>query len=199
MRKMLFALFLLLPLTAHAAATVGQPAPDFTATATDGKAVKLSDLKGKIVVLEWTNPDCPFVHKHYDAGNMQKTQAYATGKGVVWLSINSGAAGKEGSVSAEQANDYIAKNKSAATHYILDPAGDIGKLYGAKSTPHMFVIGSDGNIAYMGAIDDKATANPADNAAADNYVKDAIDSLLTGKPVAVSSTQSYGCAVKYAD
>jgi alkyl hydroperoxide reductase subunit AhpC len=197
MRKLLFALCLLLPVAAYAAPTIGQPAPDFTATAVDGKTVKLTDYKGSIVVLEWNNPDCPFVHKHYDSGNMQSTQSYAKSKNVIWLSINSGAPGKEGNITAAQAIDYIAKNKAMPTHYILDPSGTIGKLYGAKSTPHMFVIDAKGNLAYMGAIDNKATADSADIAKATNYVKAAIASLIAGKPVAMASTQSYGCSVKY--
>jgi len=197
MRKLLFALCLLLPAAAYADATIGQPAPDFTATAVDGKTVKLSDYKGSIVVLEWNNPDCPFVHKHYDSGNMQSVQSYAKSKNVTWLTINSGAPGREGNITDAQATDYIAHNKAMPTHYILDPSGAIGKLYGAKSTPHMFVIDAKGNLAYMGAIDNKATADSADIAKATNYVKAAIASLIAGKPVATASTQSYGCSVKY--
>ncbi len=186
-------------MNAEAAPAIGKPAPDFTATAVDGDSVTLSEYKGKIVVLEWNNPGCPFVHKHYDSGNMQKLQSYAVGKGVVWLTINSSASGKQGHMDNALAKDYIDKEKLTATHYILDPAGKIGKLYGAKTTPHMFVIDAKGNVAYMGAIDDNPTPDPAAVKDAKNYVRAAIDDLLAGKPVAVASTQSYGCSVKYAD
>ena len=191
--------FLLLPLTAHAAPEIGKPAPEFTASAVDGATVSPSFYKGKIVVLEWTNPDCPFVHKHYDTENMQKLQRYAADKGVVWIAINSGGKGKEGSLDIQQARDYISSNHVGVTHYILDPTGTIGKLYGAKTTPHMFVIDASGNVTYMGAIDDKPTPDPTAVTTANNYVRAAIDSLLAGKPVAVASTQSYGCSVKYGD
>src|SRR5271156_4983868 len=150
-------LFLIIPLSANAAPEIGKPAPDFTATAVDGATVKPSDYVGKVVVLEWNNPGCPFVHKHYDGGNMQKLQAYAADKGVVWLTVNSSAPGKQGHMDNALAKDYIDKDNLASAHYILDPEGKIGRMYGAKTTPHMFVIDAKGNIAYMGAIDDQPT------------------------------------------
>jgi alkyl hydroperoxide reductase subunit AhpC len=139
-------LLMLLPVTAYAAPEIGKPAPDFTATAIDGKSVNPSDYKGKIVVMEWNNPGCPFVHKHYDSGNMQKLQSYAQSKGAVWLTVNSAGKGREGSMTQEQATAYLQTNHAAPTHYINDNDGSIGKLYGAKTTPHMFIIDASGNI-----------------------------------------------------
>ena len=193
------ALLFLAPVSAHAAVEIGKPAPVFTATAVDGATVKPSDYLGKIVVVEWNNPGCPFVHKHYDGGSMQALQSYATGKGVVWLAINSGAPGREGNMTNDEAKAFITGHKLAVTHYILDPEGNIGKLWGAKSTPHMFVIDAKGNIAYMGAIDDQPTPDPKSLKGAKNYVRNAVDALLAGKPVETASTQAYGCSVKYAE
>ncbi len=195
----LTALVMLAPMSAHAAAEIGKPAPDFTATAIDGATVKPSDFAGKVVVLEWNNPGCPFVHKHYDGGAMQKLQSYATGKGVVWLTVNSSGADREGSMSNDDAKTFFKAQHLASTHYILDPEGTIGKAYGAKSTPHMFVIDAKGNIAYMGAIDNKPTPDPASLEGARNYVREAVDALTAGKTVATASTQSYGCSVKYSE
>jgi peroxiredoxin len=189
----------LVAMKAEASPAVGKPAPDFTSDAVDGSKVTLSGYKGKVVVLEWNNPGCPFVHKHYDSGNMQQLQSWATGKGVVWLTINSSAPGREGHMDTKLAKDYIARDKLAATHYVIDEKGTIGHLYDAKTTPHMFVVDTKGNIAYMGAIDDKPTPSRSSIEGADNYVKDAVNELLAGKPVAVASTQSYGCSVKYGD
>jgi len=180
-----------------AAAEIGKPAPAFDVKDINGREQTLAQYKGKIVVLEWNNPECPFVRKHYGSGNMQKLQHYALGKGVVWLSIDSGAPGKEGSMDAGQAKAEIAKAGAQETAYILDPQGTLGRLYGAKATPHMFVVDAKGNLAYEGAIDDKPTPDPDDIKTADNYVKDAIDALLAGKPVAVAQTRAYGCSVKY--
>lgn len=199
MKRLLCLLMLAMPCSAFAAADIGKPAPDFTAAAIDDSLIHLADLKGKIVVLEWNNPGCPFVHKHYDSGNMQKLQAYAKSKGVVWLTVNSGAQGREGNMDTTQAKAYVAENKAVPTHYILDPEGEIGHLYGAKATPHMFVIDAKGTVAYAGAIDDKPTPDPTSLLGAHNYVRAAIDQLLAGKPVATSSTQAYGCSVKYSD
>lgn len=199
LRSLLVCLSLFVALPAYAAPSIGQSAPDFTATgALSGKSVTLSSYKGQIVVLEWTNPDCPFVRKHYGSNNMQTLEQYARDKNVVWLSINSGAAGREGSMDAAQAKAKTTETHAVVSDYILDADGKIGNLYGAKTTPHMFVIDKNGMLVYMGAIDDKPTANPADIASAHNYVRDAIDSTIAGKPVEVSSTQSYGCSVKYA-
>lgn len=177
----------------------GKAAPDFTATDINGAEVTLSKLKGKIVVLEWNNPECPFVKKHYGAGNMQKTQKYAADKGVVWISVNSGADGKQGHLTPKEANAMIGLQKAKPAHYIIDDSGKIGHMYGAKTTPHMFVIDSGGKIAYMGAIDSIASADPADIQTADNHVIAAIDALADGKEPAVTQTQPYGCSVKYAD
>lgn len=179
------------------APVVGQPAPDFSTTDIDGKAVKLSDLKGKIVVLEWNNPECPFVLKHYDTKNMQKLQADATAKDVVWLSINSSAEGQQGNIDSVKAKEYVTKAEAKPSHYILDPKGEIGNLYQAKTTPHMFVIGKDGVLAYAGAIDDNPTPRHEAVETAKNYVAAAIDALIAGKPVEVATSQPYGCSVKY--
>lgn len=193
----LAALSLVVSAPAHAAPELGKPAPDFTATDTNGKEHKLSDFKGKLVVLEWTNPDCPFVKKHYVSKNMQGLQAKYTAQDVVWLSINSSAAGKEGNQTNEQANAYMTEVGSAATARLVDATGTVGNLYGAKTTPHMFVIDKEGNLAYEGAIDDNDSGNVADAATAKNYVSAALDSLIAGKPVETAQTQSYGCSVKY--
>ncbi len=182
---------------AFAAVTIGNPAPDFTASAASGTTVKLSDYKGKIVVLEWNNPGCPFVKKFYGAGEMQRLQAETTKKGVVWLSINSSAAGNEGHVDAASANQFIADSKAKPTEYLLDGSGTIGHLYGAKTTPHMFVIDPAGTLAYNGAIDDKPTPKSEDIAGAHNYVTAAIAAVLDNKAVKTTSTQPYGCNVKY--
>ena len=182
---------------ANAAVEVGKAAPDFTATAISGKEVTLSGYKGKIVVLEWNNPDCPFVKKFYDVGAMQKYQADATAKDVVWLSINSSAEGKQGHLDTASAKASLTEKKAAPSEYILDPKGEIGHLYGAKTTPHMFVIDKEGTLAYAGAIDDKRTPSSGDIEGAKNYVSAAIDALTAGKEVEVASTQAYGCSVKY--
>jgi peroxiredoxin len=179
------------------AAKVGEAAPEFTATDSNGKSVKLSQWQGKIVVLEWHNQDCPFVVKHYKSGNMQKLQKEWTGKGVVWVSIISSAPGKQGHVDGTGANLDVEKHKAAPSVTLLDPKGEIGRLYGAKTTPHMFVIGKDGRLLYNGAIDDKPTADQADLAAAKNYVSLALTEVLAGKPVSTPTTTPYGCSVKY--
>jgi peroxiredoxin len=182
---------------AMAAPEIGKAAPEFTATDSNGKSHKLSDFKGKTVVLEWTNPECPYVVKHYDSKNMQKLQEEATAKDVVWLSINSSAEGKQGHVTGEAANKYIADKGAKQTAYLLDGKGEIGKAYDAKTTPHMFVIDKDGVLVYDGAIDDNDSANPADAAGAKNYVTAALDALAAGKAVETSKTKAYGCGVKY--
>ena len=189
--------FLFSATMAIAAPEAGKPAPDFSATDIDGKTVKLSGLKGKIVVLEWNNPDCPFVKKHYGSGNMQQLQSYARDKKVMWLAVNSSGPGQQGNLTPEQAKAMIAEKKMSVDHYLLDPEGALGRLYEAKTTPHMFVIDAKGNIAYMGAIDDKPSTNADDIELAHNYVRAALDSLMAGAPVTLASTQSYGCSVKY--
>lgn len=185
--------------TAQAAITIGQTAPDFSIADVEGKELKLSDLKGKVVVLEWTNHACPFVEKHYKSGNMQKIQADMKAKGAVWVSINSSAKGKQGHVTPEQAADITKGVQSAADHFVLDHSGAIGKSYDAKVTPHMYVIGKDGKIAYMGAIDSNPSADPADIKGATNYVVNAVSEALDGKAVTLANTKPYGCGVKYAD
>lgn len=182
---------------AHAGVEIGKPAPDFTGTDSNGQSHKLSDFKGKIVVLEWTNPGCPFVKKHYESNNMQKLQETYTGKDVIWLTINSSAEGEQGVQTGEEANAYMTEKGSKPTARLLDPSGEIGKLYDAKTTPHMFVIDAEGNVVYAGAIDDNDSANPADAATAHNYVSAAIDSLSAGKSVETAQTKPYGCSVKY--
>ncbi len=194
---MALALGLLLATSAFAAATVGQMAPDFTVTDMDGNTHKLSDFKGKFVVLEWLNYGCPFVGKHYNSGNMQAAQKEWTSKGVVWLSVISSAEGQQGySAPAKAKADYKAKGSNATT-VILDPKGTLGKAYGAATTPHMFVIGKDGNVLYNGAMDDKATTDVADVKSSKNYVSAALSEAIAGKPVTMAKSQPYGCNVKY--
>lgn len=182
---------------AFANAEVGKPAPDFTATDIQGNMVKLSDLKGKNVVLEWTNQECPFVVKHYKSGNMQETQKTATEGGAVWISINSSAPGMQGNTSAEEAAKIETEAGVHSSHRILDESGEIGNLYGAKTTPHMFVINAEGTVAYAGAIDSVPDADPASVKDATNYVLAALNDLNAGKDVATPSTPPYGCGVKY--
>jgi peroxiredoxin len=176
---------------------IGKPAPAFSLVDTQGKTNALADFKGKYVVLEWSNYDCPFVKKHYGSGNMQKLQKDYAAKGVAWLTINSSAAGKQGNYPPEKWNEMIKEKGSAATAVLLDPDGKVGRLYGAKSTPHMFVINPDGVLIYMGAIDDQPSFDPATVKTAKNYVQLALDAALAGKPVETPSTQPYGCSVKY--
>lgn len=181
---------------AFAKAKVGEAAPAFTLTDADGKSHSLADFKGKTVVLEWHNPECPFVKKHY-SGNMQGQQKDATGKEVVWLTVNSGAAGKQGSLDGAAAKAYIADKSAAPTAYLMDASGDTGRAYDAKTTPHMYVIDGDGTLRYAGAIDSKPTADTADIASATQYVSQALAELSSGKPVSTPVTQPYGCSVKY--
>ncbi|MBF2098782.1 MAG: thioredoxin family protein [Gloeomargaritaceae cyanobacterium C42_A2020_066] len=182
---------------AWAAAQVGKPAPNFSGTDSNGKTVKLSDFKGKVVVLEWTNHDCPFVRKHYDTSNMQKLQQQATSKGVVWLSIISSAPGKQGAVSATQANELTTSRKASPTAVILDPKGTIGQLYGARTTPHIYIIDKQGILQYNGAIDSISSADKADVPKATNYVSSALTNVLAGRPANPATTTPYGCGVKY--
>jgi len=207
MQKIIFAAFCLsalLSLTVLAdsassgPATIGQPAPDFTLQGADGQKHSLSDYKGKFVVLEWTNPQCPFVHKFYDSGTMQKLQKEETAKGVTWLRINSSAEGKEGYQTADALAAYVKNKEVAATESLLDPTGRVGHLYGARTTPHMFVIDPKGELIYAGGIDDTPSADIADIATAKNYVTAALDEAMSGKPVTTPTSQPYGCSVKYA-
>lgn len=183
---------------AHAAATVGQAAPAFSTTASSGATVALADYLGKIVVLEWTNHDCPYVRKHYETGNMQTLQKEAVGKGAIWLSLISSAPGTQGHVTAGQANELTVKREAAPTAVLLDPQGTVGTLYRATNTPHMYVIDPQGVLVYAGAIDDRPTSRRADVQGAQNYVRAALESVLAGRPVKTPLTRAYGCTVKYA-
>jgi peroxiredoxin len=176
---------------------VGSAAPDFSLPDAKGKPHSLSDYKGKYVVLEWFNPECPFVKKHYGGGNMQKLQEQYTGKGVVWLTIDSNAPGTEGNLSPDQAEKVANAWKTKQTALLLDPEGKAGRAYGAKNTPNMVIINPEGKIVYEGAIDSKATPNPGDIPSSTNYVKVALDESLSGKPVSNPTTKPYGCSVKY--
>ena len=176
---------------------VGSSAPDFSLTDAKGKPHSLSAYKGKYVVLEWFNPECPFVKKHYGSGNMQKLQEEYTGRGVVWLTIDSSAPGTEGNLTPEQAQKKMTEWKTRQTALLLDPEGKAGRAYGAKNTPDMIIINPEGKIVYEGAIDSKATPYPSDIPNSTNYVKIALDESMAGKPVSTSSTKPYGCSVKY--
>src|SRR3954471_21489611 len=176
---------------------VGSAAPDFSLADAKGQTHSLAQYKGKYVVLEWFNPECPFVKKHYGSDNMQKLQAEYTGKGVVWLTIDSNAPGTEGNITADQAKKIMDSWKTKQTALLLDPESKVAKLYGAKNTPNMVIIGPDGKIVYEGAIDSKATPNPADIPTSTNYVKTALDEAMAGKPVSNPTTKPYGCGVKY--
>lgn len=183
--------------TAFAAAEIGKPAPDFTAQDIQGKPVKLSDYKGKIVVLEWVNPECPFVKDHYASGNIPALQKNAAAEGVIWLSINSAAPGKQGDYAPEKVASWTKSKNAAPAAYLRDHDGSIGKGYGAKTTPHMFVIDTQGTLAYQGAIDSIRSAKSPDRSQGVNYVTAAIASLKSGSSVEKSSTAPYGCPVKY--
>lgn len=180
-----------------AAPKIGEKAPDFTLTDTNGKAHKLSGFAGKTVVLEWLNHDCPFVKKHYDSNNMQKLQKEYTGKGVVWLSVNSSAPGKQGNFPPDKANALTKEKNASPTAVLLDPDGKVGKSYGAKTTPHMYVIDAKGLLVYAGGIDDKPSTETSDVAGAKNFVAQALNEVLAGKAVSQSATTPYGCSVKY--
>lgn len=183
--------------SSSAAPKLGQPAPEFEGTDTQGKTHRLADYRGKVVVLEWTNHDCPYVRKHYGAGNMQAQQREAAADGVVWLSIISSAPGKQGHVNPAQA-DELTRSRNAAPHaVVLDPSGDIGRAYGAKTTPHMYIIDPSGTLVYMGGIDSNSSANAADIPQATQYVRVALQELAAGKPISEPVTRPYGCSVKY--
>lgn len=182
---------------AQAAPSVGQAAPDFTLNDANGKAVKLSDFRGKYVVLEWTNPGCPYVKKHYDSGNMPATQQEAVGKGVVWLSINS---------TEKASGDYLEPGKLVAwqqerkarpTAVLMDEEGVAGRAFGARTTPHMYIVNPQGQLVYAGGIDSIPSANPEDIKKAVNYVKQGLGEALAGKPISAATTRAYGCSVKY--
>ena len=198
LKALAFATTVALAAPALAVPQVGQPAPAFRAVDSNGKTRSLADFKGKTVVLEWTNAECPFVRKHY-GGNMQALQKAATKDGVVWLTVNSGAPGKQGHVDGAAANAVVKAKGAAPTAYLLDPQGTIGRAYAAKTTPHMYVIDPTGKLVYMGGIDDTPTANPADIKTAMNFVTAALADVKAKRPVAVSTSKPYGCSVKYAD
>jgi peroxiredoxin len=183
---------------AHGAAEVGRTAPDFTLTDSKGKTHSLSDFKGKHVVLEWINFECPFVKKHYKGGHMQNLQREFTGKDVVWLAICSSAVGKQGHMSPAEINETIKEKNAAMTAYLIDEDGKVGRAYGAKTTPHMFIVNPKGRLIYAGAIDSIRSANAGDVDKAQNYVKAALNEALAGKPVTTPQTEAYGCSVKYA-
>jgi len=179
------------------AAAVGQPAPHFALVDSTGQTRSLADFAGKTVVLEWTNHECPFVRKHYGSDNMQSQQRDAVADGVVWLSINSSAPGKQGHVDGAGAERIRADAKAAQTAYLLDPDGIAGRAYGAKTTPHMYVIDADGMLRYAGAIDSIASSDTADIAKATQYVPQALTELASGQPISAAVTRPYGCSVKY--
>ena len=194
---MLLSLLTAFSLSAYASVNVGKPAPDFTGVDSLGIKHSLSQYKGKTVVLEWTNHDCPYVKKHYNSGNMQNLQKNATANGIVWLSIISSKPGKEGHVSGEQANQLTQSRNAAATAVILDETSEIGLLYGAKTTPHMYIIDKTGQLVYMGGIDNIPSKDEEDIAGAKNYVRAALDAMAAGKTIEDSITRPYGCSVKY--
>jgi peroxiredoxin len=186
-------------LFAAEAPKVGAPAPDFSLTDSKGKTHSLGDFKGKYVVLEWFNPGCPFVQKHYESDNMQALQKQFTGKDVVWLTIDSSAPGKEGHLTPGDAEKRFAQWKMHSTALLLDENGEVGHEYAATNTPHMYVIDPSGKLIYSGAIDSKPTYNPADIPGSTNYVKAALDEAMAGKPVSTPTSSAYGCSIKYQD
>ena len=182
---------------AHAAPTVGQKAPDFVATDTRGQQHKLSDFAGKFVVLEWTNPGCPFVQKHYNSGNMPATQKAATAKGVVWLSINSTERASSDYLQPAALDSWLKERKAGPTATLMDPDGTIGQAYGARTTPHMFIIDPQGVLVYAGGIDSIASARQEDIKSATNYVNQALGEAFGGKAISAATTRAYGCSIKY--
>ena len=178
---------------------LGKPAPDFAVADTYGKPVKLADFKGKLVILEWSNHQCPYVRKHYGAGNMQKTQEAARAIGVTWITIISSAPGEQGHVNAAEANKLTTERNAKPHHVVLDPKGQIGRLYEARVTPHMFIIGTDGKLLYKGAIDSIRSSRQSDIANAKNYVTAALGEIKGGKQVADADTIAYGCTIHYKD
>ena len=178
-------------------ARIGAPAPAFSLTDSNGKTVSLADFKGKTVVLEWTNHDCPYVRKHYGGNAMQTLQKKWTGQGVVWLTVISSQPGSQGYVTAEQANKLTADRNAAPSAVLFDTKGDVGRTYGAQVTPHMYVITGAGTLVYMGGIDDKATTRLEDLKTAKNFVDAALSEVAQGKPVSVTTSRPYGCTIKY--
>ncbi len=195
--KLIISIIALLMTGSAFALTTGQMAPDFKLKAASGRELSLSDFKGKIVVLEWLNHGCPFVRKHYDSGNMQSLQKKYTGQNAIWFSIVSSASGKQGFVAPSEAKAEMVKNKSSATDVLLDPDGAVGKLYEAKTTPHMFIVDKEGKLAYQGAIDDKPDTEISSVPGARNFVAQALDEMMASKKITSPQTKSYGCSVKY--
>lgn len=191
------ALLVVMASPVFSAPQIGKTAPDFTAMDTYGNEVSLAELRGKTVVLEWTNDGCPYVRKHYDSNNMQSLQKAALADDVVWVTVISSAPGKQGYVTAEQGNELTAKENASPSHLILDPEGTIGKSYDARTTPHMYIVDAAGTLVYMGGIDDKPTSNMADIEGATNYVQAALTAMKNGSPIANPTTRPYGCSVKY--
>lgn len=181
----------------EASVKTGKEAPNFKSFDTYSKPISLDKMKGKIVVLEWTNHECPFVVKHYESGNMQKVQKAVEGEDVVWISVVSSAPNKQGYVDAQKANTITLDSKASPTHKVLDPTGEIGKLFGAKTTPHIFVLDKEGKVAYQGAIDDHSTWRQRGLEDAKNYVISAVEDLRAGNKVQTAETAPYGCSVKY--
>jgi hypothetical protein len=197
LRLVMFAAAVALSAPALATPVIGKAAPDFSVTDAAGRTQSLSAYKGKIVVLEWNNPQCPFVRKHYGAHNMQSQQADAAKNGVVWLTINSGAPGKQGHLDAAAAQAYVAKVGGREAAYLLDADGTVGHAYDAKTTPHMYVIDEAGVLRYMGGIDSIPSTDVEDIPKATQYVEQALAELASGKPVSVPASEPYGCSVKY--
>ncbi|MES2324236.1 MAG: redoxin family protein [Pseudomonadota bacterium] len=183
---------------AMADAEINKPAPAFVGVGADGKPLRLDSFKGKTVVLEWTNHECPFVKKHYESGNIPSLQKDAADKGVVWLQVVSSAQGKQGYVDGATAQKLNGARKAAPSGTVLDPEGAIGKLYGAQTTPHIFIVNADGKLVYKGGIDSIATNKVEDLSKAEPYVVNALNAIKAGKAVEKASTKPYGCSVKYA-
>ncbi|MES3003396.1 MAG: thioredoxin family protein [Pseudomonadota bacterium] len=196
-RSLLVLSALSMAVAAHAAPSVGQPAPDFTLRDTTGKTVKLSDFRGKHVVLEWTNPGCPYVRKHYNSGNMPATQQDAVGKGVVWLSINSTEKSSFDYMEPAKLVAWVKERKAQPTAMLMDEEGVTGKAYGARTTPHLYIVNPQGQLVYAGGIDSIASSNPEDIKTAVNYVKQGLGEALAGKPISAATTRPYGCSIKY--
>jgi peroxiredoxin len=196
-RTLLAAAALTLAAAVQAAPSVGQPAPDFTLNDATGKPVKLSDFRGRHVVLEWTNPGCPFVRKHYNSGNMPATQQEATAKGVVWLSINSTEKASSEYLEPARLVAWQQERKARPTAVLPDEEGTVGRLYGARTTPHMYIVDPQGKLVYAGGIDSIPSADPEDIRKAVNYVKQGLNEALAGKPISMATTRAYGCSIKY--
>lgn len=200
LRKSMLGFSVVVVLVAAALAVrIGDPAPGFSAVDVNGKTQKLADYKGKYVVLEWHNQGCPYTKKHYESGNMQRLQKEWTAKGVIWLTVISSAPGTQGFVTPTQENEYLKKMNAVPTTVLMDPAGTLGHLYSAKTTPHMYIIDPKGTLIYQGAIDDHPTSDASDIPNSRNYVSAALSEAMAGKSVTEAATRPYGCSVKYKD